>query len=315
MAPFTLSFLVISLAACQLGVQAAPVGNLKCNLAAINTVTNLSAANKAVDSLADIAINADDAALANALTDAQLGLDDADSAVQDIAAALRAKQPASTALRDKAIGGLTQAKTALDAIQGASGAAASPLKEAKAKVAAALAAGQQVVANCAAEADATQVSNAAATPAEPNAAADASQETNTNNLKAATKTEKRQIGNLRCNINRLQTVGNLAKSNKAVAKLATASASDSIAADAAQTAKDGLAGAKAGIATIAKDLLTGQKASAEARTQTLDGLNQAKTALAGITSTDAAVTAAVADAQQKVDATLAAGGNVVANCK
>ncbi|GLB43718.1 hypothetical protein LshimejAT787_1402300 [Lyophyllum shimeji] len=95
---------------------------------------------------------------------------------------------------------------------------------------------------------------------------------------------KRQIGNLRCNIARLQTVGALSASTKAVGKVATAAGSDAASATAAQDAQTGLKSAQDGIATIAKALLTGQSAPAAARTQVEDGLNAAKTSLASITS-------------------------------
>jgi len=126
--------------------------------------------------------------------------------------------------------------------------------------------------------------------------------------------DTRQIGGIKCNIARLATVKNLAASSKAVSALATAAAADPAAATAAQTAQTGLTSSKQAIGTIAKDILTGQQASADARTQTEDGLNAAKTALAGITSTDPTVTDAVTTAQSMVDATLAAGAKVVANC-
>ncbi|KAF8066052.1 hypothetical protein FPV67DRAFT_1671057 [Lyophyllum atratum] len=122
------------------------------------------------------------------------------------------------------------------------------------------------------------------------------------------------LGGIGCNVARVQTVASLAAASRAVAKVTTASAADATAGDAAAAAKTGLDSAKAGIATIATALVTGQAPPEAACTQTLDGLNAAKTALAGITSTDPAVTSAVADAAAKVDKTIAAGGKVVAKC-
>jgi len=337
MARFTALLLTLTLAACQFGVDAAPLGNLKCNLARLKTVSNLNAATKAVDSMADVAVNSNDATMADAITEAQGGLTDATTGVQGIADALRANQAAPAALRDQTLDGLTTAQTALGKIQATSGAAASPLKQAKAKVAAALAAGQQVVSNCpggtdaangtaSASATATDAAAATATDATAGAADSTADAAATSSAAPATtakgnnaqtkagKTDKRQIGGIKCNVARLQTVSNLAASSNAVKKVATAAASDATTADAAQTAQTGLTGAKGGIATIAKSLLTGQAAPAAARTQVLDGLNAAKTALSGITSTDPAVTSAVTAAQSKIDATLTAGGKVVDNC-
>ncbi|KAF9460013.1 hypothetical protein BDZ94DRAFT_1311877 [Collybia nuda] len=126
--------------------------------------------------------------------------------------------------------------------------------------------------------------------------------------------ERRQIGGIKCNVSRLAIVSNLAASSKAVKNLATAAAGDPAAAAAAQTAQDGLTSSKQAIAVIAKGILTGQQSNADARTQTENGLTTAQSALANITSTDPAVTSAVTAAQTKVDATIADGAKVVANC-
>ncbi|KAG5638921.1 hypothetical protein H0H81_008690 [Sphagnurus paluster] len=90
---------------------------------------------------------------------------------------------------------------------------------------------------------------------------------------------------------------------------------DAAAVTAVKAAQDGVKSAKDGVSTIAKALLTGQNAPAASRDQVGTGLEAAKTALASIKSTDAAVTAAVADAQAKVEKTLTAGKTVVSECK
>ncbi|KAG6871704.1 hypothetical protein C0995_001109 [Termitomyces sp. Mi166 len=140
--------------------------------------------------------------------------------------------------------------------------------------------------------------------------------------RSAEATEKRQvlqaIGGVACNAARLKTVANLAGASLAVQKVSSAAASDPAASNAASNAAGGLNQAKGAIAEIAGQILTGQVPSAEARNQTLDGLTAAKNALAGITSStyrsDSGVTDAVSAAASKVDDTIAAGGQVVANC-
>lgn len=126
---------------------------------------------------------------------------------------------------------------------------------------------------------------------------------------------KRQIGNVRCNIARLQAVRGLSASTEAVGKVATAAGSDAAAAAAAQDAQSSLKSAQDGIKTIAKALVAGQLAPAAGRDQVVNGLNAAKTSLASITSTDPNVVSAVTDAQAQIDKTLTAGASVASNCK
>jgi len=364
---FTVCLLALTLTAGEFGAEAAPLGNAKCGLASLKTAASMQAANDAIGTIATLAVNTNDAAMADAVSGAQAGLQDAAGAFQGIAGAILNKI-AAQGLGAKGLQGLTAAKTAVDNIKAAKGgAAAGLLAKAKAKIAEALANGKQVAqcgdaaaadagaanANATAAANATAVAtdtaavNATATATDAAAAnataaanntGTAATANNANNaaqptpattkqtkIQAATsknqgvaKTQKRQflkaLGGIGCNIARLQTVTDLATSSQAVSKLSTAAAADAATAGAATTATDGLNSAKAGIATIAKDILTGQTPSAAARTQVQTGLNAAKTALAGITSTDPAVTAAVAAAAAKVDKTIAAGGQVVAKC-
>lgn len=308
MARWTFALLALSLTAGHVGVIAAPAGSLKCNLARLKVVTNLKAASKLVDQMAGDATDTQDAAVHTAITDAQTGLDDATTAVQGIADALKAKQAPPTELRDQTLAGLNAAKTALATF--ANSTDSGSVEKAQKKVDAALAAGQQVVDSCGggSAADSTE------------ATADSGAGAATNGTTADTTTAsgsaaKRQIGGIACNIARLQTVTNLAKSSKAVKKLAAASSADATATDAATQATTGLGDAKAGIAKIAAVLLTGGKAPADARTQVENGLNAAKTALAAAAnSTDPAVADAVAAASKAVDSTIAAGGKVVSNC-
>lgn len=90
--------------------------------------------------------------------------------------------------------------------------------------------------------------------------------------------------------------------------------SDAVTAAAADQATTALNSAKAGIAKIAVALVAGQQAPAAARDQVQKGLDDATTALAGITSTDPKVTSAVTTAQGKVSSTVQAGQGVVSKC-
>ncbi|KAG6855469.1 hypothetical protein H0H87_002366 [Tephrocybe sp. NHM501043] len=122
------------------------------------------------------------------------------------------------------------------------------------------------------------------------------------------------LGGVGCNVARFKTVTGLAAASAAVKKVSAAAANDAAAADGATAATTGLNGAKAGIAKIAASLLAGQTAPADARTQTADGLNAAMDALNGINSTDPTVAEAVSNAATKVEATIASGNDVVAQC-
>ena len=116
--------------------------------------------------------------------------------------------------------------------------------------------------------------------------------------------ERRQVGDLQCNIDRLSTVANLAKTTKAVQQLSSAGAkyvqaywisirsffylfftrSDASVTSAASAAMSGLTTAQQGIETIASALLQGQTAPADARTQVGNGLTAASQALGNVTS-------------------------------
>jgi hypothetical protein len=94
--------------------------------------------------------------------------------------------------------------------------------------------------------------------------------------------ERRQIGDLACNIDRLKTVASLAASDFAISAIDT---SDPTVASAVTTARTGLNSAGEGIGKIALALVSGQQAPAAARTQVGQGLVDAQTALQGIAST------------------------------
>ncbi|TDL27964.1 hypothetical protein BD410DRAFT_835224 [Rickenella mellea] len=125
----------------------------------------------------------------------------------------------------------------------------------------------------------------------------------------------RQIGNLTCNIDRIKIVAALASTKNALSGLTTAAANDPAASAAAAQATEGIDSADAGVATIAKALLTLQAAPAAARDQVGAGLTQAQTALNSINSTDPAVTAKLSSAQGSLTKAITAGQGVVDNCK
>ncbi|KAJ7618472.1 hypothetical protein FB45DRAFT_931724 [Roridomyces roridus] len=126
----------------------------------------------------------------------------------------------------------------------------------------------------------------------------------------AVPVERRQTGNLECNINRAQIVVALAQTGSAVKAINGTDAATEAQKTAAQT---GLTSSGEGIAQIAVALVAGQAAPAAARLQTQQGLLDAQAALGNIT--DPTVADAVSAAQSKLATAITAGNNVVANCK
>ncbi|KAJ6473224.1 hypothetical protein C8R45DRAFT_409452 [Mycena sanguinolenta] len=112
-----------------------------------------------------------------------------------------------------------------------------------------------------------------------------------------------------CNIDRFNIVTTLASTGIAVGKIDTTNNDTAAAVTAAQA---GLTSAGDGIKTIALALITGGSPPAAARDQVQTGLNNAQTALSGIT--DPTVTTTVADAQSKLTAAISDGNDVVADC-
>ncbi|KAK7039255.1 hypothetical protein VNI00_010160 [Paramarasmius palmivorus] len=129
------------------------------------------------------------------------------------------------------------------------------------------------------------------------------------------KLSKRQIGNLQCNIARLQTVRNLGATADNVDAIAAAAGSDPEAASAAQSAQTALSSSQDGIGQIAQAIITGQQAPAAARDQVGQGFADAKSALDSISSTDPNVMSSVSAAQASLDKAISAGQDVVSNCK
>ncbi|KAI0791575.1 hypothetical protein BC629DRAFT_370663 [Irpex lacteus] len=126
---------------------------------------------------------------------------------------------------------------------------------------------------------------------------------------------KRQIGNLQCNINRVQIVSALAQMGGTLKTLAKETANDPATSAAVASAQTGLDTANSGVATIAKALLTGQAAPADARTQVEQGLNAVLSATQNVTSTDAQVTSDFSKLTTQLTAAGKAGDGVLANCK
>ncbi|KAF8212584.1 hypothetical protein K438DRAFT_1566170, partial [Mycena galopus ATCC 62051] len=119
----------------------------------------------------------------------------------------------------------------------------------------------------------------------------------------------RQVGDLKCNIDRVATVGGLAATTAAVNKIDT---TDPTTASAVKAAQAGLQTASQGIAGIAKALITLQNAPAADRNQVFAGLTAAQTALTGIN--DPAASDAVTTALGKLSDTITAGKGVTSNC-
>ncbi|KAI0327523.1 hypothetical protein GY45DRAFT_1109795 [Cubamyces sp. BRFM 1775] len=121
----------------------------------------------------------------------------------------------------------------------------------------------------------------------------------------------RQVGDLQCNIDRLSIVADLAATQNTLKKVQTDVASDATASSSVQSAIDSIDGAQGAIGVIAKALLTGQAAPAEARTQVQGNLTAAHDALTSIDSTSSNLQKALT---QLGNAELA-GEGVVNNCK
>ncbi|KAH9885282.1 hypothetical protein C8Q73DRAFT_660125 [Cubamyces lactineus] len=121
----------------------------------------------------------------------------------------------------------------------------------------------------------------------------------------------RQIGDIQCNVDRLSIVADLAAMQNTLKKVQTDVASDAAASSSVQTAIDSIDGAQGAIGVIAKALLTGQTAPAEARTQVQGNLTAAHDALTSITSSSPDLQKALT----QLGNAETAGEGVVNNCK
>ncbi|EAU92499.1 hypothetical protein CC1G_00718 [Coprinopsis cinerea okayama7 len=137
-------------------------------------------------------------------------------------------------------------------------------------------------------------------------------------LAAPVEIEGRQLlgglGGIGCNLARIQTVTGLRRTIREVDQLAQAAGADTATANAAANARTALDTAQGGINQIAVALFSGNPPPQAGRDITEQGFNDAKAALNSITSTDPAITAAVAEAQADLDRTISAGQRVVARC-
>ncbi|OSD00437.1 hypothetical protein PYCCODRAFT_1371056 [Trametes coccinea BRFM310] len=125
----------------------------------------------------------------------------------------------------------------------------------------------------------------------------------------------RQIGDLQCNVDRLSIVAGLATTQGTLKKLSQDLAHDPTSAASVQSAADSISGAQGAIGVIAKALLTGQTAPAEARNQVLGNLTAAHDTLAAINSTDSTASATLQKALSELNDSAEAGNGVVNNCK
>ncbi|KAF5317743.1 hypothetical protein D9619_012604 [Psilocybe cf. subviscida] len=121
-----------------------------------------------------------------------------------------------------------------------------------------------------------------------------------------------QLGNLACNVARLQTVTGIEATSAAVNKIPTAG--NATVATALSAAKAGLDQSTAGVTTILDALFSGQDAPSDARNQVGAGFAQTQTALQGIASTGSATSKAVKKALAKLQKTINAGNVVVSQC-
>ncbi|KAK6988711.1 hypothetical protein R3P38DRAFT_3095423 [Favolaschia claudopus] len=122
--------------------------------------------------------------------------------------------------------------------------------------------------------------------------------------------EQRQLGNLKCNIDRLKIVTGLIATASAVGKIDT---SDPDTATAVEAAQAGLKTAGDSIKDIAIALITGKAAPPESRTGVSQGLNDTRSALESITNS--AVAPAVSAAQTSLQDAIDDGNAVIADCK
>ncbi|KAJ7315129.1 hypothetical protein DFH08DRAFT_422497 [Mycena albidolilacea] len=125
----------------------------------------------------------------------------------------------------------------------------------------------------------------------------------------AAPVQQRALGSLQCNVDRFKIVTTLAATSGAVKNIDTTNPDT---ATAVATAQAGLSSAGDGIKAIALALITGGTPPADARDQVKTGLDDAQTALIGIT--DPTVSDTVAAAQSKLAAAIQDGNDVVADC-
>jgi len=133
-------------------------------------------------------------------------------------------------------------------------------------------------------------------------------------LAGAVPVRMRQIGDLQCNINRLQIVGDLAGLQGTLGALSGEASGNATANEAIQSVRTDITGAQGAIGVIAEALLTGQDAPADARDQVAGNLTSAQNTLSTITLSSTAGTATLQKAQTELSSAITAGEGVVNNC-
>jgi len=126
--------------------------------------------------------------------------------------------------------------------------------------------------------------------------------------------DKRQIGDLQCNINRFQIVTDLAEAKVTANALTKNFANDAAGSSAIATVSQGISSAQSAIGEIAIALLTGQQAPTAARDQVEAGLTSATEALANLSSTNSQTTNNLSKIKQQLSNAATAGNGVLANC-
>ncbi|KAI0772747.1 hypothetical protein BD413DRAFT_492283 [Trametes elegans] len=125
----------------------------------------------------------------------------------------------------------------------------------------------------------------------------------------------RQVGGLVCNIDRLGIVAALAATQQTLKKLSTDVAANATAASEVQSAEHAISGAQGAIGVIAKALLEGKTAPADARDEVRGNLTAARDALVALDSKDSASSDDLKQALAELAVAAVAGKGVVDNCK
>ncbi|KAK7050498.1 hypothetical protein R3P38DRAFT_2865326 [Favolaschia claudopus] len=129
-------------------------------------------------------------------------------------------------------------------------------------------------------------------------------------LTAAVPMQRRQTGDLDCNLARLKIIFDVAASKKLVSQI---NATDLATASAVAVAQTSLDSVNSGIQDILAAIFDAKNAPALSRTQVSDGLDTARSALAVIN--DPSLNATVAAAQARILTAGQDGDKVVSECK
>ncbi|KAI0786989.1 hypothetical protein C8Q75DRAFT_808065 [Abortiporus biennis] len=125
---------------------------------------------------------------------------------------------------------------------------------------------------------------------------------------------KRQIGDLQCNIDRIQIITQVNEATADAQTLSGQLSSDPAASELVSSITSGLNATQSGINEILDALSQGQKAPADVRDAVGEGLTQAIEALDNITTTDPNAVKTMSKLQVELDQAAAAGNAVVTDC-